>query len=195
MNTRLISFALATIALIGALPVRSQPAATPSAAPVAPLDFPEHYRDWVFLSSGFDMSYNPSAQMAGMHMFNNVFVNPEAYQAFKATGTWPEGTTLVLEVRGAQQHGSINKAGSYQGTDIMGFEVHRKDSAHIPGGWGFFAFDDGHKPASMIPTAASCYQCHRDNGAVDNTFVQFYPTLLPIARDKDTLTASYKKNP
>jgi hypothetical protein len=24
------------------------------------LNFPEHYRDWVYLTSGFDMSYNPA---------------------------------------------------------------------------------------------------------------------------------------
>ena len=41
--------------------------------------FPEHYREWVYLSSGFDMSYNPDAQAGSHHMFDNVFVNPEAY--------------------------------------------------------------------------------------------------------------------
>jgi len=28
---------------------------------------------------------------------------------------------------------------------------------------------------------------------VDTTFVQFYPTLLPIAKSKGTLSASYQK--
>jgi len=28
---------------------------------------------------------------------------------------------------------------------------------------------------------------------VDNTFVQFYPTLLPVAKSKGTLSAGYKK--
>jgi aspartate oxidase len=28
---------------------------------------------------------------------------------------------------------------------------------------------------------------------VDTTFVQFYPTLLPIAKEKQTLSASYLK--
>jgi hypothetical protein len=30
------------------------------------------------------------------------------------------------------------------------------------------------------------------HAAVDNTFVQFYPTLLPIATAKGTLSAAYK---
>jgi hypothetical protein len=28
---------------------------------------------------------------------------------------------------------------------------------------------------------------------VNTTFVQFYPTLLPIAKNKNTLSAEYKK--
>jgi hypothetical protein len=71
-------------------------------------------------------------------------------------------------------------------------EVHVKDEARFPGGWGFFSFD-GDKPATMIPATASCYSCHEQHGAVDTTFVQFYPTLLPTANEKHTLSPSYLK--
>ncbi len=157
----------------------------------AQLQFPEHYRDWVYLTSGFDMSYNPSMQMDSHHMFDNVFVNPAAYQAFVKTGTWPDHTMLVLEVRGAQGKGSINQKGNYQG-DRMGVEVHVKDEARFPGKWAFFGFDEG-KTARMIPTSTDCYSCHAAHAAVDTTFVQFYPTLLPIATSKGTLSAAYLK--
>ena len=43
----------------------------------------------------------------------------------------------------------------------------------------------------MVPTTATCYSCHQDHGAVDSTFVQFYPTLLPIAKSKSTLAEKY----
>jgi hypothetical protein len=157
----------------------------------AQLRFPEHYRDWVYLTTGFDMSYNPAMRM-GHDMFDNVFVNPEAYKAFVETGTWPDKTILVLEARGAQSKGSINQQGSYQGTEVMAVEVHVKDEAHFPGKWAFFGFDDG-KTAKMIPASADCYTCHAAHAAVDTTFVQFYPTLLPIAKSKGTLSASYVK--
>src|ERR1044071_1913778 len=65
------------------------------------LMFPAAYRKWVFLSSGLDMSYLPNPQRA-MSTFGNVFVNPEAYDAFVASGTWPDKTVLVLEVRRAE---------------------------------------------------------------------------------------------
>jgi hypothetical protein len=153
---------------------------------------PERYREWVYLSTGFDMSYSASAMQMDHHMFDNVFVNPEAYKAFLETGTWPDKTMLVLESRKAEGKGSINQKGNFQSTDVMGVEVHVKDESRFPGKWAFFGFDDS-KTASMIPTGATCYSCHAAHAAVDTTFVQFYPTLLPIAKNKGTLSASYQK--
>jgi Cytochrome P460 len=179
----------AAIALFGSV-LASLALAEPTYTSDGKLELPANYREWVYLSTGFDMSYSPRAQM-GHHMFDNVFVEPGAYQAFKKSGTWPDKTVLVLEVRGAIDKGSINKTGNYQSPELMGTEVHVKDSSRFAGGWAFFGFDDA-KPATMIPTAASCYSCHAEHAAVDTTFVQFYPTLLPIADAKGTLSAAYK---
>jgi Cytochrome P460 len=156
------------------------------------LRMPEHYREWVYLTSGFDMSYNPANASADHHMFDNVFVNPEAYKAFTQTGTWPDKTIMVLEARMAEGRGSINQKGNFQGTDVMGREVHVKDEARFPGKWAFFGFDNGNA-GELFPTSASCYSCHADHGAVDTTFVQFYPTLLGIAKGKGTLSPAYTK--
>jgi hypothetical protein len=164
---------------------------TPQYTKEGELKFPESYRQWVYLSTGFDMSYNPSMNM-GHHMFDNVFVNPEAYQSFLSAGTWPDKTMLVLEGRMGQDKGSINKQGSYQGTDVMGVEVHVKDEARFPGKWAFFIFDN-EKTAKMVPADMPCYSCHSEHAAVDTTFVQFYPTLLPVAQGKGTLSAAYRK--
>ena len=157
-----------------------------------PIKFPEDYRQWVYLTTGFDMSYNPALQQMDHHMFDNVFVNPESYKSFVETWTWPDKTMLVLEVRGAKDKGSINQKGSYQDTEVMGLEVHMKDEARFPGKWAFVGFDDN-KVAKVVPPSAECYRCHADHAAVDTTFVQFYPTLLPIAKSKGTLSAAYQK--
>jgi hypothetical protein len=157
------------------------------------LKFPENYRQWVYVTTGFDMSYNPAMQM-DHHMFDNVFVNPEAYKAFVETGTWPDKTMLVLEARRAVDKGSINKSGNFQGSEVMAVEVHVKDEKQFPDKWAFFGFGDGDgKTAKMIPTTETCYTCHAEHAAVDRTFVQFYPTLLPIAKAKGTLSAAYQK--
>jgi hypothetical protein len=152
--------------------------------------FPTHYREWVYLSSGFDMSYSPTLQR-DRHLFDNVFVNPGAYHAFLATGHWPDGTVLVLEVRGAQQHGSINRSGNFQG-DSQGIEVHLRDTARFGERWAFFGFDNP-STGKLIPQSADCYACHAAHAAVDTSFVQFYPTLLPIAQRLGTLSAAYQQ--
>ncbi|WP_158943567.1 cytochrome P460 family protein [Granulicella sp. S190] len=153
---------------------------------------PEKYREWIFLSSGLDMSYSPKTSMAGHSMFDNVFVNPSSYRVFQQTGTWPDKTTLVLEQRGAQGASSINKNGHTQSPEIMALEVHVKD-AKLEGGWGFYEFD-GSPTAKIVKRPASCYQCHESHAAVDTTFVQFYPTLLALAKSKGTLSPAYLKD-
>jgi hypothetical protein len=191
--TKLSLFSL--IALLPGVAFQQAPAPAPTAPQFTSdgqMKMPVDYRQWVYLSTGFDMSYNPVMQM-DHHMFDNVFVNPEAYKAFVKTGTWPDKTTFVLEARRSIDKGSINEKGSYQSSDLMGFEVHVKDESRFPGKWAFFRFD-GDKPAPMIPASAECYSCHATHGAVDTTFVQFYPTLLPIAKTKGTLAPGYKAN-
>jgi hypothetical protein len=193
MMGRSITLLLSALAFLLPPVLRESAAATsgPEFTQGGELKLPQGYREWVYLTSGFDMSYNPSMQMGGQHMFDNVFVNPEAYKAFVNTGTWPDKTILVLEERGARAKGSINQSGNFQ-ADVMGLELHVKDEARFQGKWAFFAFD-GEKPAKAIPTSADCYSCHAQHAAVDTTFVQFYPTLLPIAKEKHTLSASYVK--
>jgi hypothetical protein len=175
--------------------VRSQAAENASSTPTYTADgqlvFPANYREWIYLSSGIDMSYFQRG-MAGHSMFDTVFVNPEAYKAFLQTGTWPDKTMLVLEVRGAGTNASINKSGHFQTTELMGREVHVKDESRFPGKWAFFGFDDK-ETAKMVPKEAACYSCHEQHGAVDTTFVQFYPTLIDIAKQKGTLSAAYLK--
>lgn len=151
---------------------------------------PANYREWIYLTSGIDMSYSAGANPSHS-MFDNVFVNRDAYQSFLKTGTWPDKTELVLEVREAKNKGSINQSGHYQGTALMGLEVHVKDEARFPGGWAFFDFDSPTGSGTLIPAKASCYSCHSAHGAVDTTFVQFYPTLLPIAQQKKTLSQAF----
>ena len=153
--------------------------------------FPADYREWIYLSSGRGMSYAPVAAGQSEPPFDNVFVNPAAYRSFLEHGSWPDGTVLVLEIRGGTSHGSILQGGSFQTGEPLGVEVHVKDTPRFGGdGWAFFGF--GSKdPSTMIPRAASCYACHEANTAVDRTFVQFYPTLLPVARARGTLTAAY----
>jgi hypothetical protein len=165
------------LCLTALLMAQDAPKAAPnnSNAPVYTADgklvFPANYREWIYLTTGMDMDYNPDIAMAGHSMFDNVFVNPDAYKAFVATGTWPDKTMIVLEGRMAANKGSINKKGHYQTNDVMMQSVHIKDESRFQGKWAFFGFDE-RKPAKQIHTTAVCYSCHEQHGAVDTIFVQ-----------------------
>ena len=190
MSRTMLSRVALSLALLSGAVANAQAAAGPVYTAAGELMPPRQYREWIYLSTGMNMSYIRRLAGMGHDMFSNVFVNPEAYREFLRSGTWPDKTMLVLEVRGATSKGSINQQGLYQSANIMGLEVHVKD-ARFQGGWAFFA-DNGGKPAKQIPYTADCYSCHKDHAAVDTTFVQFYPTLMEIAEKKATLSAGYK---
>ena len=146
---------------------------------------PDDYREWIFLTSGLGMTYGIVQNPNASPRFDNVFVTPQSYRAFLETGKWPDKTMFVLEVRSSASKGSINKGGSFQ-EDIVAVEVEVKDQARFPNQWAFFDFGTSARTAGPLPSTARCYSCHSMNGAVDNTFVQFYPTLIPIAKAKGT---------
>ncbi len=153
---------------------------------------PDNYREWIFLSSGLGMTYSSVEAIANTvstPRFDNVFVTPEAYRAFLKTGAWPEKTMFALEVRSSVSKGSINKGGRYQ-EEVVALEIEVKDQSRFPNKWAYFDFPASARSAKPLPATASCHACHSSNGAVDNTFVQFYPTLLPVAKAKGTFKAS-----
>lgn len=147
------------------------------------LKLPADYREWVFLSAGLGMTYTPVAGAAAENpSFQNVFVAPVAYRAFLRTGAWPDRTTFILEIRSSESKASINQSGRFQ-TGIAAIEAEVKKGTE----WSFYAFGRDGAVGKPLARTERCYSCHAENGAVDNTFVQFYPTLLPVARSKGTL--------
>jgi len=169
--------------MLGARQTRSDE--SPTAKPVyegSKLVRPEGYREWVYLSSGLGMNYNPSPM--GPELFTNVFVPQWAYHDFLSSGKWPDKTIFVLEERKPESKGSINKSGHFQ-ADLVGLATQVKDEKRFPERWAYFNFGADSKSAEALPKA-QCWQCHNDNAAVDHTFVQFYPTLKPIAQEFGT---------
>ncbi len=173
-QTRFAAFLFALVAAVAQVPDGPKHAANGA------LLRPTTYREWVFLSSGLGMTYvkdKPKTPPA----FDNAFVTPSAYKHFVETGTWQEGTYFVTELRKSETKGSINTAGYFQ-TDVVMLEVHTKEK----GQWTFYQFPNGATEAQPLPRTQDCYSCHAAHGAVDDTFVQFYPTLIPIAKAHGT---------
>jgi hypothetical protein len=187
---------LAGATVLGSCIATTEPArtSTPASAGVAAPAYtaaghlvrPADYREWTFVTSGLGMTYGPAPHANGQApLFDNVFVTRDAYLAFLDGGTWPDGTMFVLEIRRAESGISIDGGGRTQG-DVVAIEASVKDSSRFPAkGWAYFTFDGQRgflDDAAPLPSSAACYSCHERHAAVDNTFVQFYPTLREAAR-------------
>ncbi|HXA00308.1 MAG TPA: cytochrome P460 family protein [Candidatus Dormibacteraeota bacterium] len=148
---------------------------------------PTGYRKWVYLSSGYGMSYSDNPTPDGHLMFTNVFVTPSSYDYYVQHGTWPDKTMFVLELYGSASKGSINKHGNFQ-SEFMGLDVEVKDEKKFEDKWAYFGFNatEGSSEATK-PSKNDCWNCHDQNAAVEHSFVQFYPELLKIARSKGTI--------
>ena len=148
---------------------------------------PADYREWMFLSAGYGMNYSPGP---GSHeMFTNVFVQHWAYDEFVKSGKWPEQSMFVIDERDAASRSSINQKGHYQ-TDLAGLAVEVKDSARNPDKWAYYGFSADGKTAEAMPKGNGCWSCHDAHAAVEHTFVQFYPTLKPVAKTFGTYNES-----
>jgi hypothetical protein len=183
-------------------------AAAPCVAGPAPafngageLERPADFREWVYLTTGLDMFYGPVANAMrrdGGSVFTNVYVTPDAYREFMRSGKWPEKTMFILEARRAETAASIDNVGKSQGA-LLAIESAVKDVARFganagSNGWGYFTFDGPNglkESARALPTSAACYECHATNTAVDNTFVQYYPTLFEVAKRLGTIKPTY----
>jgi hypothetical protein len=195
-NNPLFSRYLLLILVACAAPAAAQ---APAYAPNGELLRPADYREWVYLTTGLDMFYGPGARAADRpSVFDNVFVTRAAYQEFMRSGTWPDKTMFILELRRAEDGVSIDNSGRTQGA-VVAIEAAVKDLQRFAGdaatnGWGYFTFDGPsglRDSAAVLPTSAACYACHAANTAVDNTFVQFYPTLFEVAQRRGTVKTTY----
>lgn len=202
MTGRIVTPAVLSCLVVAAdgFSVRAQQPAAQSAVEYnaqGELKKPADYREWVFLSSGLGMTYSPPPAAGAAPAtprppsFTNVFVNPTSYREFMKSGKWPDQTMFILEIRRSASQGSINKGGSYQ-AEIANIEAEVKDS-RLPEGWGYFDFREA-SAAKPLPTTASCYTCHKVNAAVEHTFVQFYPSLMEVARAHNTVNAGWNPN-
>jgi hypothetical protein len=139
------------------------------------VELPVAFREWIFVGSAAGLAYGEPAQSRHADSpgtFTQVFLEPGAFRHFRATGEFPEGTTFALEMREPTSGVSIARDGWFAGRS-HGVHLAVKDSNR--GGWSYFNVDRDNVARRVRSTA--CSSCHVEHGAVDNVFVQFYPTL------------------
>jgi hypothetical protein len=150
---------------------------------------PADYRRWVFVGSNLGLDYRKEisetsqpgkAQRKLPGDFHNVYINPEAYEHYKRTGRFPDGTMLVMDVYEAKEKEPrrIVTHGFFPGNQLH-MEMAVKNSRRPDGSktdWAYYAFPMNQSTAKAFPDSA-CYQCHLRHAEDDNVWVQFYPSL------------------
>ncbi|WP_018693822.1 cytochrome P460 family protein [Algicola sagamiensis] len=157
---------------------------------------PTDHREWVFVGSPLTPNaLNNGA--ASFQEFHNVYVENSAFQHFKKTGLWGNGTQIVMELVSVRQGNDCDEetgacietsgTGYFQG-DFNGLTMAVKDTERFPsepGGWVYYIFGNSQPPyadtAKEFP-AAACNACHDAAADTDFVFTQYYPVLrtLPV---------------
>jgi Cytochrome P460 len=137
---------------------------------------PEGYDRWPLVGASIGLSYADSMEGSGPGAFHRVYMNPSAYEAFRRTRTFPDGSTFVLEIREPVGKVSIAHGGYFEGKRTA-LEASVKDSRRFPSGWAYFGFENGALATASANAEGRCHSCHVKHGQIDSVFVQFYPNL------------------
>jgi hypothetical protein len=151
------------------------------------LILPTGFHEWVFLGSPL----TPHALNGGNAPFpeyHNVYVQPQAYRAYRKSGEWPEGTIMLKELQltraGSTPDGSsveVSGRGFFPAA-TNGIDISVKDATRFKdtNGWGFFNFGHHAPPYAKTATAQTidaCAGCHIAN-ADNMVFSKFYKPIL-----------------
>ena len=145
------------------------------------ITLPEDFRaKMVHLGSWFV----PEGAASGFH---DVYTEPASVEAYRKTGKFPDGATLVKELRGAVAKDlTTGKNVSRANDELKQWFVMIKDSqgrfADNPiwgNGWGW-ALYLGNDPAKNVAVdfRRDCLGCHVPAASTDWVYVEAYPTLI-----------------
>ena len=144
---------------------------------------PTDYEDWVFVGASIGLSYSENEQHDEPGHFHNVYMQPEAYRYYKATGEFPEQTMFVMTNYAPSQKSEIVRSGYFEGKQV-GLEVALKDDDRFEDTWAYYNFSspEGLRERAKPFPRFACWNCHAEFGEDDNVFVQYYPTLRKLQR-------------
>ena len=148
------------------------------------LKLPRKFREWIFVGAALGLRYSDHGPYQDEEKFTNVYITPPAFAEFQRTGTFPEKTMLAMAVyrqNKKQPQGKLKLQGLYEG-EFLAVELAVKDRVNSDDAWSYFDFSPEEGQNELRKSAKAfatnkCFDCHAEHGAVDNVFVQFYPTL------------------
>jgi Cytochrome P460 len=145
------------------------------------------WRTWVFVGSPLTPNALNQPQ-ANFPEYHNVYMQPWAYEEYKKTNQFPEGTIMFKELQltlpPSQFKDGSRKEPSGRGYfpgPFNGADVTVKDSKRYAdtGNWGYFDFNH-HEPKLSMTKAEpkdACAFCHIQSAQKDEVWTQFYQIL------------------
>jgi hypothetical protein len=150
----------------------------PSYTPDGELVQPAGIERWITVGASLGLGYSEAGAGTGGAMFHTVLLEPTAYDRYRRSGGFPDGTMLALVIRSPAARTAPARGGQVAGA-LAAVEMAVKDSARFAGGWAYFDFGRRGAGAAARPLPRQrCAACHAQRAALDNVFVQFYPVLL-----------------
>lgn len=150
---------------------------------------PKDFREWVFIGAPIT-PHGLNNGKANFPEFHNVYVQPAAFKAYRATGKWPEGTMMLKELQlvdgpAENPDGSrleVSGRGYFPGK-VNGLDVAVKDSKRFAKtkNWGYFNFNHSappYLPAASERPVGECAGCHIANAHEDMVYVNLYKPIL-----------------
>jgi hypothetical protein len=144
------------------------------------IHFPEDFRaSMVHLGSW----YVPEGEASGFH---DVYTEAESAEAYRKTGRFPDGATIVKELRASTVGDYTTGANvSYANDDLKQWFVMIKDQEGRFGdnpnwgeGWGWALFKPGDRNRNVSTNfRTDCLGCHMPAKETDWIYTEAYPTL------------------
>jgi hypothetical protein len=159
-----------------ALETAEKPAAgkTPTVSPTeeAPPEvrYPTDYKEWIHAKTMVIEEGHPLYEtFGGIH---HVYANRKCLRSFRTGKEFPNGATLVFELREAKRIDN-----SIQGGPVKFIAVMEKDRRKFKdtGGWGFEAFKGETKERIVKDPKKECFSCHEARKAKDFVFTEYKP--------------------
>ena len=143
------------------------------------MQFPEDTVRWISVGSLLGGEYSDEPfDPANPGVIGVVQMEPAAYDFFIEEGRYADGTMFLLSFYLTQEKSEPELPGFVQG-DIAQREIHVIDRQRFSEeGRAFYMFPpDVTVAPEPMPVGSECVVCHTEHGALDGTFIQFYPQL------------------
>jgi hypothetical protein len=141
-----------------------------SARVVAPVAYPDGYRNWAHVKSTLIPPMHKN--FASMGGYQHVYANADGMVGYR-TRAFPEGAIVVVEWLEMRDVNGAYAEGPRRQLDVMVKDARR---FAITGGWGFQRFaGDSKTELAATPTPQQCFTCHdsqRKDGLVLSTYRQ-----------------------